>query len=157
MNDIRKEDILSICDSIKSNNNRYEFCEKHLKEINSIFKEYENKKITDETIQEIEAKIKKLSGDIKFVDIDLYRHNVKITLNDWSKIILYPTIFSDWFYELTCYINYVEYGDIEEKARELLLEKRKLEKEKIELERKINEFNSLNKFAKDLQIRERNY
>lgn len=157
MNDIRKEVLVSICDSIKSNNNRYEFCKKHLKEINSIFKEYENKKITDETIQEVETRIKKLSGDIKFVDIDLYRHNVKITLNDWGKIVLYPTIFSDWFYELTCYINYIECGDIKEKAKELLLEKQKLEKEKIELERKINEFNSLNKFANDLQIRGRRF
>ena len=157
MNDIRKEDILSICDNIKSNNSRYKFCEKHLKEINSIFKEYENKKITDETIQEIEAKIKKLSNNIKFVDIDLYRHNIRITFVDWNKIVLYPTIFSDWFYELTCYINYIEYGNIEEKAKELLLEKQKLEKERIELERKINEFNSLNKFDKDLRIKGRRF
>lgn len=154
---IRKEEIQAVCDSIEANNYKYNFYKENIEEINSIFKEYENTKITDETIHEVAIRIKKLSENIKFVDIDLYRHNVKITLDDWSKIILYPTIFSEWFSELTCYIKYIECEDIKEKAKELILEKKKLEREKSEIERKISEFNSLNKFSKDLQIKERRY
>lgn len=147
---IKNEEIQSVCDSIKDNNYKYNFIEKNLNKINFILDEYKNK---DKNFSEIASKIKEISNDIKSVYINMDRHRVEITLNDWNKIILRPITMYDWFGKLINDINYIEYTDLKEKAKELILKKKEIEKEKEELFKKIYEFNLDTNYCSDLHIK----
>ena len=147
---IKNEEIQSVCDSIKDNNYKYNFIEKNLNKINFILDEYKNK---DKNFSEIASKIKEISNDIKSVYINMDRHRVEITLNDWNKIILRPITMYDWFGKLINDINYIEYTDLKEKAKELILKKKEIEKEKEELFEKIYEFNLDTNYCSDLHIK----
>ena len=147
---ITNEEIQSVCDSIKDNNYKYNFIEKNLNKINFILDEYKNK---DKNFSEIASKIKEISNDIKSVYINMDRHRVEITLNDWNKIILRPITMYDWFGKLINDINYIEYTDLKEKAKELILKKKEIEKEKEELFKKIYEFNLDTNYCSDLHIK----
>ena len=147
---IKNEEIQSVCDSIKDNNYKYNFIEKNLNKINFILDEYKNK---DKNFSEIASKIKEISNDIKSVYINMDRHRVEITLNDWNKIILRPITMYDWFGKLINDITYIEYTDLKEKAKELILKKKEIEKEKEELFKKIYEFNLDTNYCSDLHIK----
>ena len=147
--------ILSICDSISKQNYKYNFVTNNLSKINSILNKYRGKRIGEKTEQKIKDEIKNISNDIQYVIIRMEYKMIDIGFTNKEKITLYS---KTWFNDeedinADCNIVNVEYSNIEEKAKELLEEKEQIENLKMELDKKIREFDRKVSFCNELYIK----
>ena len=99
--------------------------------------------------------IKNISNDIQYVIIRMEYKMIDIGFTNKEEITLYS---KTWFNDeeeinADCNIVNVEYSNIEEKAQELLEEKEQIENLKIELDKRIREFDRKVSFCNELYIK----
>ena len=150
----KRIEVLEVCNSIEKNNYRYNFLTENIEKINAILNEYRNKRIGEKTKQKIKDEIKNISTDIRYVIIEYKSITIGFNINI-KEVTLYS---QTWFNDeeninIGCNITNVEYNNIEEKAKELLEEKEQIENLKMELDKKIREFDRKVSFCNELYIK----
>ena len=150
----KRIEVLEVCNSIEKNNYRYNFLTENIEKINAILNKYRNKRIGEKTKQKIKDEIKNISTDIRYVIIEYKSITIGFNINI-KEITLYS---QTWFNDeeninIGCNITNVEYNNIEEKAKELLEEKEQIENLKMELDKKIREFDRKVSFCNELYIK----
>ena len=150
----KRIEVLEVCNSIEKNNYRYNFLTENIEKINAILNKYRNKRIGEKTKQKIKDEIKNISTDIRYVIIEYKSITIGFNINI-KEITLYS---QTWFNDeeninIGCNITNVEYNNIEEKAKELLEEKEQIENLKMELDKKIREFDRKVSYCNELYIK----
>ena len=150
----KRIEVLEVCNSIEKNNYRYNFLTENIEKINAILNKYRNKRIGEKTKQKIKDEIKNISTDIRYVIIEYKSITIGFNINI-KEITLYS---QTWFNDeeninTGCNITNVEYNNIEEKAKELLEEKEQIENLKMELDKKIREFDRKVSYCNELYIK----